>query len=191
MKNLIFAVLIAFLFLSPVLRTEAQSGTGKSSSSNSGNNTGTSTSSSSSNAFDTTGFPQWAKDFRRWDIIAFGVFPFALFFTTVATDLVRWNDANGMSMSDRRYAPWPLKSAGAVEMTTDEYNKVLLQAAGVAAMIAFTDLAIVLIKRNRERKRIESKPKSRAIIDIRPYGIAPEDAPDKAEIPEADQSGKN
>jgi len=191
MKNLIFAVLIAFLFLSPVLRTEAQSGTDKSSSSNSGTNTGTSTSSSSSNAFDTTGFPQWAKDFRRWDIIAFGVFPFALFFTTVATDLVRWNDANGMSMSDRRYAPWPLKSAGAIEMTTDEYNKVLLQAAGVAALVACTDLVIVLIKRNRERKRIESKPKSSAVIEIKPYGAPPEDAHDKDETLSDGESGKN
>jgi len=179
MKNLIFAVLIIFLFLSPVLRAEAQS------------STDTSASSSSSNAFDTTGFPQWAKDMRRWDIIAFGVFPFAWFFTTVATDLVRWNDANGMDMSDRRYAPWPLKSAGAVEMTKDEYNRVLLQAAGVSAMIAFTDLVIVLIKRNKERKRIESKPKSSAVIEIKPYGIPPEDAHDKDETLSDGESGKN
>jgi len=179
MKNLIFAVLIIFLFLSPVLRTEAQS------------SPSTSTSSSSSNAFDTTGFPQWAKDMRRWDIIAFGVFPFALFFTTVANDLNRWNNANGMDMSDRRYAPWPLKSAGAVEMTKDEYNRVLLQAAGVSAMIAFTDLIIVLIKRNREHKRIESKPKSSAVIEIKPYGTPPEDAHDKDETLSDGESGKN
>jgi len=187
MKNFIFAVLIVFLFLSPVLWAGAQSSTGT--------NTNTSASTSSSNAFDTTGFPQWAKDFRRWDIIAFGVFPFALFFTTVVTDLNRWNDANGMDMSDRRYAPWPLKSAGAVEMTTDEYKKVLFQAAGVSAVIACTDLIIVLIKRNREKKRIESKPKSNAVIEIKPYGVqqggTPEDAPDKDITPEAGQSGEN
>jgi len=189
MKNFIFAVLIIFLFMSPVLRTEAQSST------SSGTNTN---SSSSSLAFDTTGFPQWAKDLRRWDIVTFGVFPFALFFTTVVTDLNRWNNANGMDMSDRRYAPWPLKSAGAVGMTTDEYKKVLLQAAGVSALIACTDLVIVLIKRNMERKRVEAKPKSGAVVEIKPYGVPPEDAPsepkgapDIDETPEAGQSGKN
>jgi len=187
MKNLIFAVLITFLFLSPVLRTEAQSSTGTSTN----DNKNTSTTSSSSNAFDTTGFPQWAKDFRRWDIIAFGVFPFSLFFTTVVTDLNRWNDANGMSMSDRRYAPWPLKSAGAVEMTKDEYEKVLLRAAGVSAVVASIDLIIVLIKRNRERKRIESKPKSSANIEIKPYGAPSEDVPEKDETLSDGESGKN
>jgi len=181
MKNFIFAVLIIFLFLSPVLRTEAQTN----------NDTDT-----SSKAFDTTGFPQWAKDMRRWDIIAFGAFPFALFFTTVVTDLNRWNRANGMDMSDRRYAPWPLKSAGAVEMSTEEYKRVLWQAAGVSAAIAFTDLIIVLIKRSKERKRIESKPKSSAVIEIKPYGdppedAAPEDAAPKTETPSAGDSGKN
>jgi hypothetical protein len=166
MKNFIFTVMIFFLFLSPVLRAQSQS------------QSDTDTAASSV-AFDTTGFPQWAKDLRRWDIIAFGVFPFALFFVTVATDLNRWNNFNGMSMSDRRYAPWPLKSAGAVEMTKDEYGRVLLQAAGVSAAIACVDLIIVLIKRNIERKRIESKPKSSAVIEIKPYGVPPEPAEDK------------
>jgi hypothetical protein len=166
MRNLIFALLITFLFLSPVLRTEAQDNT------------------SVSNAFDTTGFPQWAKDLRRWDIITFGAYPFALFLTTSVTDLIRWNDANGMSMADRRYAPWPLKSAGAVEMTKAEYERVLLQAAGVAAAVACTDLIITLIKRSKERKRIESKPKSSAVIDIKPYGEPPEEeAPASKDAP--------
>jgi len=186
MKKLVFFVLIIFLFLSPDLRLQAQSSTDTT---------------VPANVFDTTGFPQWAKDLRRWDIITFGVYPFALFFTTAVTDLVRWNNANGMDMSDRRYAPWPLKSAGAVEMTKDEYGRVLLQAAGVAAMIACTDLVIVLIKRNKERKRIESRPRSAATVDINPYGEPPDDtshgdapedssnnAPEKEEKPKADKN---
>jgi len=183
MKNLIFVVLIIFLFLSPVLQVQAQSGANSST--------------PPPNVFDTTDFPQWAKDLRRWDIITFGVYPFALFFTTAVTDLVRWNNANGMSMSDRRYAPWPLKSAGAVEMTKDEFGRVLLQAAGVSAMIACTDLVIVLIKRNKERKRIESRPRSTAVVDINPYGDQPDDSspedssndtPEKDETPKADKN---
>jgi len=177
MKNLFFAVLIIFLFLAPALRAEAQSSTDKN---------------APSNVFDMTGFPQWAKDLRRWDIITFGAYPFALFFTTTVTDLIRWNDANGMDMADRRYAPWPLKEAGAVEMTKDEYGRVLWQAAGVAAAIACTDLIITLIKRNKERKRIESKPKSSAVIEIKPYGVQPEEAAsaDDNETPEADESSE-
>ena len=174
MKNLFFALLIVFLFLSPVLKTEAQS--------NTDNN-------AVSNAFDMTGFPQWVKDFRRFDIIVFGAYPFALFISTTITDINRWNEANGMDMSDRRYAPWPLKEAGAVEMTKDEYGRVLLQAAGVAAMIACTDLVITLIKRNKERKRIESKPKSSAIIEIKPYGVPPDDSPGGAPSGVPDNDG--
>jgi len=173
MKNFIFFVLISVFLLSPVLRAEAQSNT----------DTNTDT---SSKVFDTTGFPQWVKDMRRWDIIAFGVFPFALFFTTMANDLNRWNNHN----RDNRYAPWPFKPAGAVEMTTAEFNRVLLQAACVAAAVAFTDLIIVLIKRNNERKRLESKSKSSAVIDIKPYGTPPEDA-SPSDVSEAGNSGKN
>ena len=178
MKKIFFLIILFSLLLNTAHKASAQS---------------LSTTKPTESTYKSSDLPQWVKDIRRFDIITFGIFPFSMFFVTTVTDTLRWRDANGLDFSEegRRYAPWPLKSAGAVEMTTDEYNKVLLQAAGVAAMIAFTDLAIVLIKRNRERKRIESKPKSRAIIDIRPYGIAPEDAPDKAEIPEADQSGKN
>jgi len=185
MKNFIFAVLIIFLFLSPVLRLHAQS----------------STSTTSTNTFDTADFPQWAKDLRRWDIVTFGVYPFALLITTTVSDLIRWNNFNGMNMSNRQYAPWPLKSAGAIEMTKGEYEKVLLQAAGVAAAVACTDLVIVLIKRNKERKRTESKPRSTAVIDIKPYGDPPEDktsadeksedTPDNVETPDKDKSGKN
>ena len=180
MKKLIFVVLIIFLFLSPVLRLQAQSST--------------KTSAPPTNVFDTTGFPQWAKDLRRWDIVTFGVYPFALFFTTTVTDLIRWNNANGMGMSEseRRYAPWPLKSAGAFEMSKDEYGRVLLQSAGVAAFIACTDLVIVLIKRNKERKRLESRPRSTADIEIKPYGEQPEtpstgNTPEKDETPKADK----
>jgi hypothetical protein len=185
MKKLIFAVLIIFLFLSGAFQAQAQSSTSSNSAA------------PSPNAFDTTGFPQWVKDLRRWDIITFGVYPFALFFTTTVADLISWNNANGMNMYDRRYAPWPLKSAGAIEMTNDEFGRVLLQAAGVAAIIACTDLAIVLIKRNKERKRIESKPRSTAVIDINPYGEQSDgtsaddssnNAPEKEETPESDKN---
>jgi hypothetical protein len=110
--------------------------------------------------FDTTGFPQWAKDLRRWDIIAFGTYPFSMFLATFFHDLYRWGSANGMDFSaeGRRYAPWPFKSAGAVDLTSPEFRRNFLIAAGLSAVFAFIDLLIVKIRRNRELRRIESKP---------------------------------
>jgi hypothetical protein len=158
MKNIFFTVLIAILLLTPVTQAAAQS------------NTTTAT------TFDTTGFPQWAKDLRRWDIVAFGSFPFSMLTTTMVYDMIRWQEANNFDFSDegRRYAPWPLKSAGAVEMTKEEYEKTILTAVAVSAVIALIDLAIVLIKRNKERRRIESRAASSAVIEKAPYGEAEE-----------------
>ena len=162
MKNIYLAVIFFFLLSSPVFQVTAQSNT----------------SSSSSQTFDTTNFPQWAKDMRRWDIIAFGSFPFSIFTVTFITDMYRWSSANGMDFSDegRRYAPWPLKSAGAVEMTKEEYERTMLLAVGLSAAIAITDLIIVKIKKNRERRRIESRPSGSVIINKIPYETPQEDS---------------
>ena len=116
-------------------------------------------------------FPQWAKDMRRFDIIAFGSFPFSIFTVTFFSDVNRWNNANGMDFSEegRRYAPWPVKSAGAVEMDKGEFEQVMLNAALLSIGIAVTDLVIVKIKRSRERRRMESLPSGTAIIIKMPY----------------------
>jgi hypothetical protein len=174
MKNIFFVFILFFLLLAPVFHSNAQS-------------------TSPSNVFDTTGFPQWAKDLRRWDIIAFGSFPFSIFAITFFTDLYRWSEAyNGnifseaaMSEEGRRYAPWPLKSAGAVEMTKDEYVRTIYLAAGLSAAVAITDLIILKTKQSRERRRIQSKPAGTVIVDIVPYGISDkedEENPDVTDI---------
>jgi hypothetical protein len=160
MKKIFFAVIFIFLLLSPVLQASAQS-----------------SSDSAAVVFDMTGFPQWAKDLRRWDIIAFGSFPFSMFFVTFFYDIYRWNNANGMAFNDEgfRYAPWPLKSAGFVEMTGEEYKRTIVMAACLSAVIAVTDLIIVKIKRDKERRRIESIPSGSVIIDKSPYGNSGQD----------------
>ena len=152
MKNILFAVIFTFLLLSPVLQAAAQS------------SSGSVTSSSTSGNFDTKNFPQWAKDLRRWDIIAFGSFPFSFFFVSFITDMHRWNEANGMDWNDRSKAPWPFKSAGADEWTKEEFERTILISLGVSAVVAFTDLIIVLIKRNKERRRIESRATGTTVV---------------------------
>ncbi|MDR2951983.1 MAG: hypothetical protein LBU82_01935 [Treponema sp.] len=157
MKNKIFLIALFSLVLLPPARLTAQS----------------STTTTTTAVYDTSKFPQWAKDMRRWDIIAFGSFPFAMFTSTFFMDTYRWSQ---VGFSDNRYAPWPMKSAGAVDMTKAEYEKTMLIAVGISAAIAFTDLIIVHIKRHKERRRIESMPEGSAIIIRTPY---PEQKPEE------------
>jgi len=151
MKRIISAVIVFSLLLTPFFSVSAQS---------------LSTTESTQSVFDMSGFPQWAKDIRRWEIVTFGVFPFSLFAVTFTTDMIRWYNANGMDFSaqGRRYAPWPLKSAGAVELSNEEFQRNLLLAAGLSMTLAFVDFFIVLSKRNNERRRLESSPPGSVII---------------------------
>ena len=114
--------------------------------------------------------PQWVKDLRRWEIVAFGSIPFAMFTATFAMDMYRWNDANGMDFSDegRRYAPWPLKSAGAVVMERKQQETVFIVAGSLSVAIAVADQIIHQVKRYKARKRAESLPVGSVIITRKP-----------------------
>ena len=131
-----------------------------------------------SSQFDMTGFPQWAKDLRRGEIVAFGSFPFMYFFTNFGYDSYRYA-VNGW---DRRYAPWPLKAAGAEETTQREKIITLGIAAGGAVLIAFIDYGIVRYKRNRQERDIRNLPPGTPIIIRKPlYGEEGESPPDTQE----------
>jgi hypothetical protein len=98
--------------------------------------------------YDPAEFPLWARDVRRFDVITFGAFPFAFFTTTLIMDSVRYfqHDQN------LKYAPWPLKPVGAIEMTTDEKFKVVGISAALAAGVALTDFIVIRIKRSKQKK---------------------------------------
>jgi hypothetical protein len=125
--------------------------------------------------FDTSDFPQWTKDVRRFEIVAFGSFPFAMLTATFAMDTKRWVDANGMDWSDagRRYAPWPLKSAGAVNMSSRDQETTMIIAASISVAVALADLVIVQIKRHKARQRAEALPVGTAIITRKPWPEEP------------------
>jgi hypothetical protein len=152
MKNIFFGFIVVSLLLTPAFQASAQS-----------NNNST--------FFNMDGFPQWSKDLRRWEIIAFGTFPFALFVTTFAADMYRWGTEANFDFSDqgRRYAPWPFKSAGAADMTNREHEIVFIASASLSAVLAFVDMIIVLAKRNRDRRYAESLPAGTTIITRTPY----------------------
>jgi hypothetical protein len=153
-KILCKAVTLIFLFTLPVFYAGAQ------------NNRVT-----VSTTIDTSQFPQWTKDLRRWEIIAFGSFPFTMFFATFFMDTYRFATAGGWN--DYRYAPWPFKSAGAVDMTKNEYETTMIMAASLSAIVAVADLIIVQIKRQKARKRAESLPVGTTIIIKRPWPAIP------------------
>ena len=134
---------------------------------------------SSATQFDTTGFPQWAKDLRRAEIIAFGVFPFAYFIANFSYDSYRWSN---QGFSDMRYAPWPLKGEGAIEQTQEEKFRVIGIAAGTAVLISLIDYSIERYKRNQKEKERISLPEGTPIIIRRPLN------PDEGSVSDSDSS---
>jgi hypothetical protein len=137
----------------------------------------------SGTAFVTPDMPQWARDLRRWEIVAFGSIPFTMFFAAFGMDMYRWNNANGMAFTaeGRRYAPWPMKSAGGVPLTGKEQETVFLMAGGLSIAIAFADFAIVQIKRHKARKRAEALPSGTTIITRTPLPKDPSEEQDGIE----------
>ena len=133
-----------------------------------------------SSQFDTTDFPQWAKDLRRAEIIAFGSFPFAYFFSNFAYNTYRWSNNEW----DTRYAPWPITSAGGIEQTKDEKIVTLGIAAGGAILIALVDYGIMRYKRSKLERENSQLPEGTPIIIRRP--LLEEDAVEsetRSEIP--------
>jgi len=174
MKKIFFIIIVFTLFLGPLFQASAQSDD---------------SSSNSQVVFDTTGFPQWAKDLRRFDIVTFGAFPFSMLFVNFFYDLYRWNSANSMDFSaeGRRYAPFPFRSAGAVEKTSTEFRNTILFGIGLSVTIALFDFVIVKIRRDMQRRLEKPPPSGSFVIERRPVGeIVPDDTEEEPDIFYAD-----
>ena len=139
---------------------------------------------------ETNNVPQWARDLRRWEIVLFGSFPFAMFTSTLIMDTVLWYDAGrwGFDEQNRRYAPWPLKSSGAVAMGDRAQVRTIGLAVGVSAAVAFADLIIVQVRRQRERKKAEALPVGTTIITRSPWPDEPEAEETEAQETEVQES---
>ena len=155
----------------------------------------TSSTATTGNFFDLSGAPQWVRDTRRFEIVAFGTIPFAMFTATFGMDMYRWNKANGMDFSDagRRYAPWPMKSAGAITMQSSEMETTLIIAASLCISVAITDLIITQIKRSNARKRAEALPHNATTINRRPLYVETPQVQEEEHAAEAknDTAGKS
>ncbi|MDR2782929.1 MAG: hypothetical protein LBB48_03660 [Treponema sp.] len=118
---------------------------------------------------DSKDFPQWAKDMRRFDIIAFGSFPFAFFTASFVTDSIRWAGFGG----NMKYAPWPLKGAGAYDPTTEEKMRSIGIAAGISLFVALADFVIIQIKRHNEKQKSIRTPDNQPVIIRQPLQTSP------------------
>jgi hypothetical protein len=119
-------------------------------------------------------FPLWAKDLRRAEIVTFGSFPFTLLFSTIAMDTYLYGTNNW----DNRYAPWPLRPAGAIEMSLDNRLITIFGALGISVLVAVADHIIVRVKRSNEAKKAAALPVGDPIIIRTPI--------DDGESPEAE-----
>jgi hypothetical protein len=113
-------------------------------------------------------FPQWSKDLRRGEIIAFGTIPFSWLVSTVAIDISRTIAHDG----DQQYLPWPLKPAGAPAMTSDEFLMSIGLALSISALAAIVDHIIIKYKRKKEAELKLANPSQEPIIIRRPMGVS-------------------
>ena len=169
-NKLYFAVILSVLFAFPVSKAAAQT-------------TATSHVPLVSTTFDMTGFPQWARDLRRWEIVAFGSFPFTMLFSTIAMDTYLWHTRGnfGFDSANIRYAPL----IGSHQMNNRQRQLTIVYAAGLSAAIAVADFFVVRSRRQQEMRRVENMPGGTTIITRTPHPQTEHDANFGTELPRA------
>jgi hypothetical protein len=106
-------------------------------------------------------FPQWAKDLRRADIIAFGVFPFVWFLSTIIIDVQRVVEHNGdQSYYTGIFTQLFNSSTDLHEWGSAEYKKSFAISGILCVTIALTDYLIVRTKRSRAEKKARARQAS-------------------------------
>jgi hypothetical protein len=108
---------------------------------------------------DAVEWPEFAKDIRRFDVVAFGLFPFAYLVTSIGYDLMR----SAQHGWDAAYYPWPVK--GSASWESEDYRNVIIGSAVLSLSVAAIDLVIILIKRHAAARKEEAR--SRPETDIR------------------------
>ena len=88
-------------------------------------------------------FPQWALDLRRAEIVAFGVYPIAYLFTTLAYDLFRFGrESVAAGRVAVEYAPLFFAPPDAPGYTKEERRGVFIASLSVSALVAVADYVL-------------------------------------------------
>jgi len=128
---------------------------------------------------DTFEFPQWAKDLRRGEIIAFGAYPISIFFSRIFLDLYRMSQHEW----DPRYAPWPATAPGGPGLTENELKSLFLIAAAVSVTVSVADHLIIRHKR-KKAAAAAAPPAAKPTAATEPTEAAAEDAADAEDTAE-------
>lgn len=88
-------------------------------------------------------FPQWARDLRRGEIIALGVFPIAYLATTIAYDLFRFGRESAVSGRIAvEYAPLFFAPPDAPGYSKEERRGVLVASLSLSTLVAVADFVL-------------------------------------------------
>lgn len=118
-------------------------------------------------------FPEWAKDLRRGEIIAFGSMPFVTTWVTVGYGLVgMWiiPEGNKYHLDD---FPNPLDKSKNI-FTEDQIKLVVSASAIISIGLGITDFIINNSKRNKLRKEMQLKEEMKGKSTVTP--LTPEEA---------------
>ncbi len=105
-------------------------------------------------SYDDINFPQWSKDLRRTEIITLGSFPFVTLWTTLGYSLAVLGEFHN-----------PLDKSTS-SFSTDDQKKIIAYSAGICVGLGLTDLAITLIKRSYNKRKIREQ---RQVITINSF----------------------
>jgi hypothetical protein len=134
--------------------------------------------------FDTSGFPGWARDLRRAEIVAFGSFPFTFLFANLGVNIYRTASHNWDS---RYYAgPMNMNSPDSVEMTQDELVLVMSVAAAGSVVISLADYFIVKYKQHKRERELAKAAGETPIILRSRLSIEEEGSEGEGDPPEAE-----
>ncbi|MDR0569243.1 MAG: hypothetical protein LBG87_08575 [Spirochaetaceae bacterium] len=86
-------------------------------------------------------FPQWAKDLRRAEIVAFGSFPLTMLFAGIAVDSYRLFSHD----MDSKYAP----IFGSAQKSKGEQIAMITSAVAGSLIVALADFIVVRYKRHK------------------------------------------
>ena len=95
-------------------------------------------------------FPQWSKNIRRSEIIAFGSLPFVTLTTTLVYSMYRYYEHD----YSYGYLPSPFaKSSDDANLDTDEQMKILGYSCAISAGLGVLDLVLTLMRQRRAEKQ--------------------------------------
>ena len=119
-------------------------------------------SSSTSENYEDIDFPQWTKDLRRTEVIAFGSLPFVTIFTTLIYGGVLYTSGQVSSY------PNPLDKSSDV-LSSDQQLNILKYSVAISAGLGLFDLGWNLISRSSKKNKTDTSP-----VKIQP--LSPEEA---------------